>query len=194
MKQNSSPSPSPVPAARRVRQMGEKIDVLQAKIEDSFSEAPCLLYLLMRLIAFLRRFADGLPTDVVEAAVAGKARPNAEAPVAQDGRRGRAPRARAISIETVMIVVAEAATPADSVRPMDDHRRSFDALPAPLCRNFFKKSDLPTLPTHAIFVTISKQNYLWMKFSWFFSFKKRTPYFRLPAARAKPTGQPPPPG
>ena len=46
--------------------MEEKIDVFQARVEEQFSEAPCLLFLLMRLIAMLRSFAGRFDAGVLD--------------------------------------------------------------------------------------------------------------------------------
>ena len=163
--------------------MGEALDSFQAALTETFAGVPVLLHLLMRLFALLRdaaaRFALGAPVPVADAEVM---------PVRDDvqlvadvrqraaGRKCGARTVRLPSARPVCTEVANSAVRAEVGRGDAPLARATTATWLPDSKIFKNRVLLPW-KICAYFIAISKQKYLWIKFFWFFSFKKRTTYY-----------------
>ena len=138
--------------------MEGKIDVFQGRVETQFSEAPCLLYLLMRLIAILRSFAERFavsaavpePSERVQADVAEGAQ--VETTVLSDSR-ARSGRCKRVVCASPALVQSDAIDPPARIFMTDASRRDYAGVVG-IVRIFSKNSLSAPMLLHAHIVTI----------------------------------------
>lgn len=138
--------------------MEEKIDVFQARVEEQFSEAPCLLFLLMRLITLLRGFAGRFDAGVLDVPAQPDVTAADVAIAAPGGSRARSGRRVSVAVARRTRALSEAIDAPASTRltrivmrrkPMRS-RKSLVGIPP-----IFSKNCLQALsPLHAYIVTV----------------------------------------